>query len=70
MGWARGADVANGSIKAINRTNLRPSEKRQFYLDIVPVLEDEDWDTQDECMEDDPVFEAAMKHLHPEWYDD
>lgn len=67
MGWSRGADIMHGIIKAVNRTNLRPSEKKQFYLDIIPVLEDEDWDTQDECMGDDTVFAAAMLHFHPDW---
>lgn len=68
MGWTGGVNIMHGIIKAVNRTNLRPSEKRAFYLDIIPVLEGEDWDTQDECVED-PVFTGAMKHLHPEWYD-
>jgi hypothetical protein len=67
MGWARGADVAHGIIKAVNKTILRPSEKRNLYFDIIPILEHEDWDTQDECMGEDPVFDAVMEHLHPDW---
>jgi hypothetical protein len=67
MGWARGADVARGIIEAAIRIGMCATMRRWLYLEIIPVLEDEDWDTQDECMDDDPEFAAAMKQLHPEW---
>jgi hypothetical protein len=67
MGWARGADVMHGIIEAAHDLPMGALMRNALYLKVIPLLEDEDWDTQDECLGRDDMFDAAMEHLHPEW---
>lgn len=66
MGWARGADVMHGLIEAANDTPICALSRHELYMKMIPVLENEDWDTQDECLGRDDMFDAAMQNLHPD----
>ena len=65
MGWAAGTRVAEGVIAAIRKTSLTSLEKQTFYQGIINVLEDQDWDCQDECLGLDPDFDVAYYVVHP-----
>lgn len=48
---------------------LSSLQRFQLYREIIPILEDEDWDTEDESVGIDPMFDEALQELHPEWYE-
>jgi hypothetical protein len=41
-----------------------------MYIGIIEELENHDWDTQEESLGQDDVFDEALKELHPEWEED
>lgn len=67
MGWAGGGRIMDPIIKALK--NNIPDEKlrEKIYKPIIDAFEDEDWDTQDECIGSDPAWDKALKKLHPDW---
>ena len=71
MGWSGGSRVMDGIIEALNCDNvgLHPLQRSWLYMEIIPILEDEDWDTIDECMGTDAVFDQVVQELHPEWFE-
>lgn len=70
MGWASGSEVMDGIIGAAKRHIPDDSARKQFYMEAIHTLENSDWDTQNECEGLDPMFDAALKELHPSWYED
>jgi hypothetical protein len=46
---------------------LSEDVRRKVYRTLITTFEDMDWDTQDECLGEDPVFDAVIKELHPNW---
>lgn len=60
MGWSSGSDLFNAIISAI-KPRLGEDERKAIYLELIPVFENQDWDTQDECFDNDHVFEAAYR---------
>ncbi len=69
MGWASGSGIMIGIIAAAK--NRMPDLVRlAFYQDVIRSFEGEDWDTQEECIGEDPMYDEALKRMHPEWYGD
>ncbi len=67
MGWAGGSDVMSGIIAAIKPRVLEEKQRQEIYREIITMMEDRDWDTQDECLGEDPAYDVVMKELHPQW---
>ena len=44
--------------------------KKELYMGIIEALENEDWDCQQECMGKSKDFDAALKELHPELFEE
>jgi hypothetical protein len=57
-------------IRGLNDRGVKREDRKVFYEVLVPVMEDFDWDNQDECRGKDPAFDDALSVLHPEWRDD
>jgi len=70
MGWASGSNIACEMTVAIKNTVTEPVVRKMLYLNLINVLEDHDWDTQEEAMGIDPLFDEAMKFLHPTWWEE
>lgn len=70
MGWASGSYIMDGIISAAMKGMPDESVRKEFYKEVIGVLEGEDWDTQDECIGEDDALDSAMKELHPTWFDD
>ena len=68
MGWSSGSELFSIVIDSVKK-RLPDNERRELYVELIPAFEDMDWDTQDECMGKDPMYEAALKELHPNWHD-
>lgn len=69
MGWSGGSDVMREIINAIQNRITDSAVRKEVYKEIIVALEDKDWDTQNECEEIDPIFDAALRELHPKWYE-
>lgn len=67
MGWSRGSRLFHDIIIVINEYDIDKNDRRYIYLKLIPVFEDEDWDTQNECIGEDEAYDEAIDILHPEW---
>lgn len=69
MGWASGSSLFSLVIKSAKKAIPDKRKRVKFYLEMVNAFEQFDWDTQDECIGEDPAYDEAMKTLHPHWFD-
>lgn len=70
MGWSSGSELFSEIISAVKPVVPDDALRQKIYAAIIPSFEDQDWDTQDECLGEDPAYDAAIKELHPDWGDD
>lgn len=70
MGWASGSRLFSGVISVIKEYVDCEKERKDIYMDLIAEFEEFDWDTQDECIGEDPAYDEALKELHPDWYED
>jgi hypothetical protein len=56
MGWSGGSIIFSEIIKAAKKHIPDDTARRQFYSEIYETFCDGDWDTEDECFDDDPIF--------------
>jgi hypothetical protein len=66
MGWASGSQIMWRVMETAQRYIPNETQRCEFYREIIDAFEDQDWDTQDECLGMDPMFDAAMQYLHPD----
>lgn len=59
MGWASGSSVARPLIETIKEQVAEESVRLEIYKVLYDVLRDQDWDTVDEAMGIDPVFDQV-----------
>jgi hypothetical protein len=70
MGWSSGAQVMGVIIEAVQANVPDVKAREAIYRPIIDALEDQDWDTQDECEGEDPAYDAVIRAMHPSWYED
>lgn len=68
MGWSSGSRLFATVIKAV-KDRLPDDKRKALYIELIGAFEDFDWDTQEECLGLDPVYDAALRELHPGWYE-
>ncbi len=57
-------------IKAIKPNVQDKTVRKEIYRPIIIALENADWDTQDECLDEDEAYDELIKDMHPGWFDD
>lgn len=68
MGWSSGTDLMSDVINII-KTNVKNEKSRKdIYTELIEAFEDQDWDCQMECCDLDTVYDAALKEMYPEWF--
>lgn len=70
MGWAGGSRLFSEVIKAAKVAIPSEESRKEFYKPVIEAFEDADWDTQDECLDEDPAYKAVVKEMHPGWFED
>ncbi len=65
MGWSSGTEVMDGLIKFAKK-HVPEENRKAFYLDVIGLLENHDWDTQQESLGKDPFFDEAYEELYPD----
>lgn len=56
MGWSAGTQVFSEIIRAAKKAIPDDDARKKFYADVYQVFCDLDWDTEEECFGDDPIF--------------
>lgn len=68
MGWASGSDIMHGVIRGLMAAKVPDNQRHKVYCVVIETLEDHDWDTQTECLDIDPIFDKALRVVHPDWF--
>ncbi len=61
MGWASGSDIAVEIVKAVKENVPDKKARKRIYIAVKDALESHDWDTQDEAMGIDPLFDEVLE---------
>jgi hypothetical protein len=67
MGWAGGSRPMRKIIETINKEIDDDSTRTRIYRVLIDEFENEDWDTQGECLGIDSAFDQALRQQHPDW---
>jgi hypothetical protein len=70
MGWASGSSLFSDIIEAFNDCDVDVETKKALYEKLIPIFEDEDCDTLQECLGEDSVFDQVYYALYPKDEDD
>lgn len=70
MGWSSGTGVMDAIIKAVQPNVPDEAVRQAIYRPIIEALNEQDWDTQNECMGEDPAFDAALIEVDPMYGED
>jgi hypothetical protein len=72
MGWASGSALMTDIINAfeMNCDCMHKPEALRFYRDVILAFENADCDTLDECLNLSEMFDLAMYHIHPSWFEE
>ena len=69
MGWASGSRLFSSIIEVVKPAVADAATREALYTKLIEVFEAEDWDTQDECLGEDPAYDRAIRSLHPGYYE-
>lgn len=69
MGWASGSEIANDMITCPAIQRLQDDERKPIFNTLYKSLRSMDWDTVDESMGIDPVFDEVVRENEPDWFD-
>lgn len=65
MGWASGSSLFSDIIEAINDCDVDEDTRKLLYEKLIPIFEDEDCDTLQECLGQDSVYDKVYNSLYP-----
>lgn len=66
MGWSSGSSLMKEVIEILKMHIVDEDVRKAIYLELIPLFEDYDCDTLDECSDDDDLFEEALTELNDE----
>lgn len=66
MGWASGSRLFGDVIKAIQPRVPDRAVRKAIYQDLMEAFEDMDWDTLDECLGKDEVYDEIFNERYPD----
>jgi hypothetical protein len=61
MGWSSGTELFSAVIKAAKKAIPDENIRKVFYQEVYEAFLDEDWDTEDEVLSKDPIFEEVYR---------
>lgn len=69
MGWCGGTEFAERYIKVCKEYVKDEKVRTKLYTEYIDFLTNEDWDTMEESLGIDPVWDKAMKkyYLDNDW---
>lgn len=70
MGWASGSSLMGAIIGAVRANVSDEAVREKIYLPIFREFRNDDWDTVDECIGDDPAFDNMLRKEDPRYFYD
>jgi predicted NAD/FAD-binding protein len=70
MGWSSGSSLYDEVIATLQKHISDADTRRAIHREMIAAFEDYDCDTLCECEGQDPAFDAAVRELHPDHYED
>lgn len=70
MGWASGSALFSDLIDSLIEADVSDEQRKIVYDLMYDAFRDMDWDTVDESMEKDPVFDKVVREKEPDWFAD
>lgn len=70
MGWSSGSEIMNSVIEAVRDEVKNKAKRKAIYLPVLDMLENNDWDTQDESIGLDSAFDEIMVVRYGEWVEE
>lgn len=67
MGWGSGSSLFSEIIRAVQPRVADEKLRKEIYKPIIEAFRDDDWDTYDECIGDDPAYDDALRELDLLW---
>ncbi len=65
MGWGSGSRLMSDVISAMGEGEVAPTARVKVYGILIDAFENQDCDTLDECLGEDPAYDEAYFGLHP-----
>ncbi|QIV65916.1 hypothetical protein Cp1R7AA1_008 [Mesorhizobium phage Cp1R7A-A1] len=66
MGWATGSELFSSVIRAVKPHVADVETRKAIYRPIFDAFSREDWDTEDECLGEDPAYDAIYAETFPD----
>ena len=67
MSWGGGTDIMYDTIRSFNKHEITDPVRLNLYLDLIESLQGQDWNSADECLGQDPVFDEALEDVRRRW---
>lgn len=69
MGWGSGSSLMSNVISKLLEKGVDEASRKLVYEVLIPAMQNQDWDTETECMGEDAVYDATLEKLHPHWFE-
>jgi hypothetical protein len=64
MGWGSGSILFSDIIRAVSRAVPDKETRKRIYRPIIDAFEQDDWDTQDECLGKDIAYDELYEEVY------
>jgi hypothetical protein len=65
MGWSSGSGLFGELIDSLMKHVSDDDDRKAIYLDMIEAFEAHDWDTLDECVGVDDVYDEIYEERYP-----
>lgn len=71
MSWHSGSDIMEAIVKSALKNIPDENVRRELYRDVMPALENQDWNDHPDLFGMDPIFDKVVRERHGDrWSDD
>lgn len=70
MGWGSGTSLFYDVICTLQVEITDATLRQRIYVKLIRAFMGHDWDNMQECMDYDPAYDAALREVEPEWFED
>jgi hypothetical protein len=63
MSWSGGTELMQGFIRSMEQRSMDHDNRKNFYLVVIPALQDMDWDTAYELEGVDQAYDEALAEI-------
>jgi hypothetical protein len=56
-------------ISGLLKKGIDEASRKAVYEVLIPAMQNQDWDTETECMGEDKAYDATLEKLNPHWFE-